>query len=70
MSGYVVIALSPSVDVSQVVGPFRSADKAREISDELTSKGYNTELCPLMQLSEVDDSPAWDYSPELDWQRS
>lgn len=60
MAQYVVIAQSPSVDVSQVVGPFRSADKALEASADLAILGYNTEVCELVNLRDVDVSPAWD----------
>lgn len=58
---YVVIAQSPSVDASQVVGPFKSISKAHDASSELTSKGYNTEIVPLVHISDVDNSPAWEY---------
>lgn len=58
----VVIALSPAVDVSTVVGPVRSWDRAREIGQELESRGYNTEICPLVKLDQIEDSPAWDGS--------
>lgn len=60
MSQYVVIAQSPSVDVSQVVGPFRTFANARLASEGLESCGYNTEICPLLKLADVDTSPPWD----------
>jgi len=60
MSTYVVIALSPVVDVSTVVGPFRSWERANQASDELRVKGYNTEICPVGRLDEIEESPAWD----------
>jgi hypothetical protein len=59
---YVVIAQSPSVDVSQVIGPFKSQARAIDISDGLTAKGYNTEVCPLVKFVEVDYSPPWDLN--------
>ncbi len=62
MSLYAVIAQSPSVDVAQGVGPFRSYGKAMTAATDLDSKGYNTEIVPLVALSDVDDSPAWDGS--------
>lgn len=57
---YVVIALSPSVDLSQVSGPFRSYKTALTASEELTTKGYNTEICEIMKLSDIGQSPPWD----------
>lgn len=51
---YVVIALSPTVDVSQVAGPFRSMDRAYAAADELRAKGYNTvEVCPLLSVADI-----------------
>lgn len=59
---FVVIAQSPSIDVSQVIGPFRSQDNALLASNELECRGYNTEVCPLSKLAEVEDSPPWDFT--------
>jgi hypothetical protein len=64
MSNYVVIAQSPSVDVSQVVGPFRSSATALSAVDALESKGYNTEMVELSKLEDLDYSPPWDGAAE------
>jgi hypothetical protein len=56
---YPVIALSPAVDVSTVVGPSRTEGKALEISNDLELLGY-TEVCPCMRLEDVEASPPWD----------
>lgn len=60
MSQYVVLGTSPSVDVTAAVGPFRTEAKANEAGAELTAKGYNTEICQLWNVADVDLSPAWD----------
>ena len=57
---YVVIAQSPGVDVSQVAGPYRGQLKALDISEELTARGYNTEVVKLVSLADIDQSPPWD----------
>lgn len=59
MSNYVVIAQSPSVDVSTVVGPLRTYTKALLTSDALRDRGYMTEIARLERLSDVENSPPW-----------
>ena len=59
---YVVIGQSPTVDVSQVIGPFKTYGRAREASEALDAKGYVTEIAELMRLTDIDNSPAWDYA--------
>lgn len=51
---FVVIGTSPFHDVSVAVGPFRSADRAAAADGELASRGWNTEVCELMAVSDVD----------------
>lgn len=63
MEQLVVIGTSPAHDVSVVVGPFRSPDRAEQASQDLTAKGYNTETCPLVGGADIDAvelSAAWD----------
>ena len=55
MNLFVVIALSPDVDVSTVVGPFQSRSKAERASEQLEGMGYVTEVCPLWRLERVED---------------
>jgi hypothetical protein len=57
---FVVIAQSPSVDVSQVAGPFRSRGVANAAAGRLDDKGYVTEVAELVSMREIDYSPAWD----------
>jgi hypothetical protein len=52
-SQLVIIGTSPFNDVSIAVGPFRSTEKATEADNELTFRGWNTEICELMSVSEV-----------------
>jgi hypothetical protein len=56
----VVLGTSPVVDVTIAVGPFRSETAARAAAEELISKGYTTETCPLWSVADVDASDAWD----------
>lgn len=60
MSQLIVLGTSPVLDVTVAVGPFRSEATARAAADELISKGYNTEVCPLVSVENVDTSSAWD----------
>jgi hypothetical protein len=62
MSLYVVIATSPVMDVSRVVGPFRSIEKALDAGQTIETKGYNTEVVELENTSDIDDSDGWDES--------
>ena len=57
---YVVVAYSPVVDTTAVVGPFRSYEWAVAASQDLVGKGYNTEICPLSKVEDVAPSSAWD----------
>ena len=55
---YVVVAYSPVIDATAVVGPFRSYEWAIEASQDLVGKGYNTEICPLSKVEDVPPSGA------------
>jgi len=59
MTDLIVIGTSPASDVSVAVGPFRSERTAAAAADELTAKGYNAEVCPLVTVGAVDLSEAW-----------
>ncbi len=59
MSQYGVIGTSPAIDTSVLVGPFRSENKAREAAEDLTVKGYNTEVCQMLSTGEVETSLDW-----------
>jgi hypothetical protein len=50
---YVVIGTSPFNDVSVAVGPLRSQNRATDVDAELTRRGWNTEVCPLMSIEDV-----------------
>jgi hypothetical protein len=57
---YVVVAYSPFVDTTAVVGPFGSYEWALAASQDLVGKGYNTEICPLSTVADVVPSSARD----------
>jgi hypothetical protein len=48
MTQYVVIGTSAFMDTTVASGPFRSPERAREVAEELTAKGWNTETCELL----------------------
>lgn len=54
MSQYVIIGSSPFSDVSVAVGPFRTQEKTAEVDAELIYRGWNTEVCELMCIADVE----------------
>jgi hypothetical protein len=61
----VVVGISPFVDTSIACGPFRSRDRASEVSEELTLKGYNTEVIELMASADVETAVNEEGSDEV-----
>ena len=53
MATYVVIGTAPDVDTSVVVGPFRSIERARSVSEDMDQFGYVTEVAECQTLAEV-----------------
>lgn len=54
MTQYVIVGTSPFSDTSIAVGPFRSSLRAAEADQELVHGGWNTEVCPLLAVTDVD----------------
>jgi hypothetical protein len=63
---YVVIGTAPTWDVSLVAGPFRSIDRAHSASVDMTTLGYNTEVCPLWRVADMSVVDTWEqiFAPE------
>jgi hypothetical protein len=58
--GYVVVATFPTMDTAVTVGPFRSAARAESAYDEMTSRGWNAEVCELQTIDEVAELTGYD----------
>lgn len=52
----VVIGTSPLMDTTVATGPFRNIGTAHKAEQELTAKGYNTEIVDLLALDEIGDA--------------
>lgn len=53
MSSYITIGTSSFHDTTVGSGPFRSFDRALKVSEELSRKGWNTEIVELLSVDEI-----------------
>lgn len=54
MSTFVTVGTAPTVDVSVVVGPFRSRQRAIDAAGAMDALGYITEICECQALDDLE----------------